>query len=95
MFYVTMSVFKFCQPFHMIVSSMSMGGKTYFVLKLLRHLDFLLEKTPSQIIYYYKNYNSEFESEDLKHVKFIATLPVSADEIPTDSLLVFDDQMTS
>ena len=82
-------------PFHMILSSSTMCGKTFWTLKLLRQLDKLLDKPPENIFYFYNQFNKEFVAKDLRHVQFIADLPDSVEQIPKDSLIILDDYMQS
>ena len=77
-------------PFHMILSSSTMCGKTCWTLKFLRQMDKLLDKVPENVYYFYNQYNEAFGAEDLSHVQFIHGLP---DEISSDSLIILDDYM--
>ena len=86
---------KIITPFHMILSSSTMCGKTFWTLKLIRQIDNLFDKAPEQIFYFYNQYNDAFGAGDLNHVHFIRDLPDSVDDIPKDSLIVLDDFMQS
>ena len=82
-------------PFHMILSSSTMCGKTFWTLRLLRQISTLFDKVPEKVIYFYNQYNEAFGAEDLAHVQFIHDLPDSVDAIPKNALIILDDYMQS
>jgi len=81
---------------HHCICAASGSGKTYYMLKMLKNIDYFFEDPPKKIIYVYKIYQSIFD--DFKNVEFIQDLP-TIDQIasynPLEFKLIILDDLTS
>lgn len=86
---------QFTAPFSMIVTGPSRCGKSTFILNLIKNLDILVNGHPIEhVLWCYKNENSvPFELKSNKMVQFHKNVPSDINEIPSKSLLIFDDLM--
>ena len=81
---------KLRTPFTCIVAGATGGGKTEFVLRLLKHRDEVLHPPPGRVIYSYERYQSKFDGvHGVEFVKGSAYKLRRGD----NTLLIIDDQM--
>ena len=85
---------RFKLPANFYVSGQSQSGKSFFVRKLLQHLNELFNPVPTKIIYCYGEYQKEFA--ELQNVELIEGFPSNLNELTQghdNSLVVLDDLM--
>jgi hypothetical protein len=82
-------------PANILVAGPTQSGKTYFISKLIEHRDWLLDKPPDKIYWFYAEPQPLYEK--LKNdATFLRGLPDSFDTYtkqPGSKLLVIDDLM--
>jgi hypothetical protein len=85
-------------PYSMVVAGPSKAGKTVFVSKLLEHIGSLSTEAPSEIIWCYSDYQSNYQAllRNIPHMRLVQGLP-SIDELRKETrhprLLILDDLM--
>ena len=87
---------RFQTPFRMQVAGPSLSGKSQFISRLLQHLDYLVDKPPQYILYFYGEYQPLFTqiSNALPYVTFLEGVPDNLDSLidPTrPGMIIFDD----
>jgi hypothetical protein len=85
---------NFLHPFYLSVTGPSQSGKSYWVLKLLDHVDTLVNPHPEFIFYFYNNYMPDFGR--FKGINFQKGLPDNFEflkEIKGRKLVILDDFM--
>jgi hypothetical protein len=87
----------FTSAFSMLIAGPSRCGKSTFIANLVKYLDGLGSKSPvKKVQWYFKNVNSLPDFSSLKNknfVTFLKNIPTDLNEIPKDTLLIFDDMM--
>lgn len=87
----------FTSSFSMVVSGPSKVGKSTFIANLIRYLHSQGSASPvKRVFWYFKNINSLPNFDDLKSPGFVTfhkNIPTDLNQIPKQSLLVFDDMM--
>jgi hypothetical protein len=86
-------MFKFKHPFTCLVSGPTQSGKTYFVEKIIKNIDKIIEPVPTKIIWCYGEYQDRYDSfpDNIILCEGLSGL----EEIDRDerNLLIIDDLM--
>ena len=90
-------LFKLNWPSSIIICGPSKAGKTVFTSKFIRHIDSVSNVSPSEIRFYFSEYQPAYQEMACLHrVRFIQGLP-DMQELKADSanpkLLILDDLM--
>ena len=95
------SVLLLQHPFSMVVAGPSKAGKTYFTSNLLRNIDQLSTDTPTEILWFYSEFQPNYQTlmTEVPSIKFIQGVPdaqdlKSAGDASKPRLMVLDDLMT-
>ena len=87
---------RFKTPANFFVCGQTQSGKSYFVRRMLRHLEELFYPVPTKIIYCYGEYQNEFD-ELHPSVELVEEFPSNVNELTRgydNSLIVLDDLMS-
>ena len=87
------------ENFKIFISGPSGCGKTTFILNVVRHLNDFSKSPPSQVIYYYTEWQDRFHEMSRQHgITFMEDSEVLLDqvrELNRSSFIIFDDMINS
>ncbi len=82
-------------PSSIIISGMSMSGKSVFTQKLVNNIESLFHPVPSEIMLSYSEDQPLYHSFNRKDIKLFKGLDIPLNENNNPKLLIIDDQMNS
>ena len=95
-FYLAAMDVRFKTPANFYICGQTQSGKSYFVRRMLNHLEEMFHPLPSKIVYCYGEYQKEFD-EFHPNVELIQGIPNDVNELikgHDNSLIVLDDLMS-
>ena len=87
---------RFQHPFCGVLAGPSSSGKTYFVERILKQIDTMINPIPEEVIFCYSAWQSSYERMKLyfKNIKFIEGIPDFDEIVPNcRRFIIIDDLM--